>query len=171
MYGANHGPLISTCFKENDMTKQMLTSDHPFFSNFPNWVIGHDRLFQEMLRMVDDVAFCRGNTQNTSNYPPHNLYQEEDGKYVIELAVAGFEKDELEVSTEDGRLFISGRRRVEVGNEKIIHKGIAHRSFEKSFHLAENVIIDSTRFLNGIITIWLEQVLPEEKKRKLYSLG
>ena len=168
MYGANHGPLISTCFKENDMTRQMLTSNHPFFSNFPNWVIGHDRLFQEMLRMVDDVAST--SLQNTSNYPPHNLYREEDGKYVIELAVAGFEKGELEIRTEDGRLFISGRKKTEVDNEKIIHKGIAHRSFEKSFHLAENIIIDSTRFLNGIVTIWLEQVLPEEKKRKLYSL-
>jgi len=154
------------------MTKQMLTRDHPFFSHFPNWVIGHDRLFQEMLRMVDDVAFCKGtpSLQNTSNYPPHNLYREEDGKYVIELAVAGFEKDELEVRTENDRLFISGGKKTTIDNEKIIHNGIAQRSFEKSFHLAENIIIDSTRFLNGIITIWLEQVLPEEKKRKLYSL-
>jgi len=150
------------------MTRQMLTSNHPFFSNFPNLVIGHDRLFKEMLRMVDDVAYP--SLQNTANYPPHNLYQEEDGKYVIELAVAGFESNELEVRTEDGRLFISGEKKTEGSDEKTIHKGIAQRPFEKSFHLAENIIIDSTRFLNGIITIWLEQVLPEEKKRKLYSL-
>ena len=167
MGGANHGPQISTCLKENDMPRQMLTSTHPFFSNFPNWVIGHDRLFQEMLKVVDDGAYP---SSSGSNYPPHDIIREGSNEYIIELAVAGFEKDDFQIRTEDGRLFISGRKKTEVDNEKIIHKGIAHRSFEKSFHLAENIIIDSTRFLNGIVTIWLEQVLPEEKKRKLYSL-
>jgi molecular chaperone IbpA len=145
----------------------MLTSTHPFFSNFPNWVIGHDRLFQEMLRVVDDVAYP---SSSGSNYPPHDIIREGSNEYIIELAVAGFEKDDLQIRTEDGRLFIGGNKKEQVDNQKIVHKGIAKRSFEKVFHLAENVVVRDTSFVNGIITIKLEQVVPDERKPKFFEL-
>ena len=167
MCGANNGPRISTCYKEHDMTRQMLTSNHPFFSNFPNWVIGHDRLFQEMLRVVDDVTYP---SSNRSNYPPHDIIKGDNNEYVIELAVAGFGTDDLQIRTEDGRLFVSGNKKEQVDDEKIIHRGIAKRSFEKVFHLAENVVVQDTSFSNGIITIKLEQVLPLERKPKFFNL-
>ena len=167
MGGANHGPRISTCQKENDMPRQMLTSTHPFFSNFPNWVIGHDRLFQEMLRVVDDVAYP---SSSGANYPPHDIIREGSNEYIIELAVAGFEKDDLQIRTEDGRLFISGNKKEQADDQKIVHRGIAKRSFEKIFHLAENVVVQDTSFVNGIITIKLEQVVPDERKPKFFNL-
>ena len=149
------------------MTRQILTSNHPFFSNFPNWVIGHDRLFQEMLRVVDDVAYP---SSSGSNYPPHDIIREGSNEYIIELAVAGFEKDDLQIRTEDGRLFIGGNKKEQVDDQKIVHRGIAKRSFEKVFHLAENVVVRDTSFVNGIITIKLEQVVPDERKPKFFEL-
>ena len=76
------------------MPKQMLTSTHPFFSNFPNWVIGHDRLFQEMLRVVDDVAYP---SSSGANYPPHDIIKQDEENFCIEMALAGFKKDELTI--------------------------------------------------------------------------
>ena len=69
-------------------------------------------------------------------YPPHNLVENSDGKYTIELATAGFTKEELEVKTEYSKLTISGRKAEEEDDEKIVHKGIAKRPFSKSFTLA-----------------------------------
>ena len=81
-----------------------LNSNHPFFSNFSNWAIGHDKLFNEMVRIVDNVPY-----PSAGSYPPHNLIKDGDGQYTIELATAGFDKEELEVKTESDKLTTTGR--------------------------------------------------------------
>jgi len=142
-----------------------LNSNHPFFSNFSNWVIGHDKLFKDMLTVVDNVAYPSANS-----YPPHNLTKHEDGKYVLEVAVAGFTKKELNVKREDGKLFISGKKENQENDERVIHKGIASRPFKKSFHLADNVLVENARFEDGMIIVEIQQVIPEEKKPHTYVL-
>ena len=169
MYGASSGPCnINLLRKENDMNVHAsLTSNHPFFSNFSNWAIGHDRLFREMLKVVDTVPYPNS---ASSGYPPHNLIKDEVGKYRVQLAVAGFDKEELVVKTEDGKLVISGKKKTQVDEEKVVHKGIAHRSFEKTFHLADNVVVKDLFLENGMLSVKLEQLIPEEKRAKFYNL-
>jgi molecular chaperone IbpA len=142
-----------------------LNSNHPFFSNFSNWVIGHDKLFKEMIHIVDNVPY-----PSATSYPPHNLIKHEDGKYVLEIAVAGFEKKELGVKTENGKLYIVGSKDIKKDDKNVIHKGIASRPFKKSFHLADNVVVENASFKDGMIIIDLQQVIPEEKKPHTYVL-
>ncbi len=142
-----------------------ISSNDPFFSKFSTWAIGHDRLFRDMLNMVEKTP-----NRTASSYPPHNLIKNGNGKYVVELAAAGFSKEELEIKTEDGTLTISGRKKEEEDDEKFAQKGIAKRPFSKSFHLASDVVVDSVSFRDGMITIDLQQVVPEDKKEKIYNL-
>jgi molecular chaperone IbpA len=142
-----------------------IQTDDPFFSKFYSWTVGHEKLFSDMLKMKDQVG---GYIYNA--YPPHNLVKESDGKYTIELATAGFNKEELEVKTEYSKLTISGRKADEEDEEKIVHKGIAKRPFSKSFVLAEDVVVDDVSFKDGLLTIKLQKVVPEDKKEKIYSL-
>tara|TARA_S200002703_G_C3747394_1_gene229956 strand:- start:462 stop:902 length:441 start_codon:yes stop_codon:yes gene_type:complete len=142
-----------------------ISSNDPFFSKFSTWAIGHDRLFRDMLNMVEKTP-----NRTASSYPPHNLIKNGNGKYVVELAAAGFSKEELEIKTEDGTLTISGRKKEEEDDEKFAQKGIAKRPFSKSFHLASDVVVDGVSFRDGMITIDLQQVIPEDKKEKIYNL-
>tara|TARA_R100000541_G_scaffold8880_1_gene16476 strand:+ start:513 stop:953 length:441 start_codon:yes stop_codon:yes gene_type:complete len=142
-----------------------ISSNDPFFSKFSTWAIGHDRLFRDMLNMVEKTP-----NRTASSYPPHNLIKNGNGKYVVELAAAGFSKEELEIKTEDGTLTISGRKKEEEDDEKFAQKGIAKRPFSKSFHLASDVVVDDVSFRDGMITIDLQQVIPEDKKEKIYNL-
>ena len=142
-----------------------LNSNHPFFSNFSNWAIGHDKLFNEMIRIVDKVPY-----PSAGAYPPHNLIKDGDGQYTIELATAGFNKEEVDVKPESAKLTISGKKLKEEDDKKLVHKGIAKRPFSKSFILAEGVVVNDASFNNGMLTINLQKVVPEEKKEKIYSL-
>jgi|TARA_R100001460_G_scaffold90765_1_gene132480 molecular chaperone IbpA len=142
-----------------------ISSNDPFFSKFSTWAIGHDRLFRDMINMVEKTP-----NRTASSYPPHNLIKNGNGKYVVELAAAGFSKEELEIKTEDGTLTISGRKKEEEDDEKFAQKGIAKRPFSKSFHLASDVVVDDVSFRDGMITIDLQQVIPEDKKEKIYNL-
>ena len=147
------------------MNAYMTVSDDPFFSKFCSWTVGHEQLFRDMLKMKNQVG---GSIYNA--YPPHNLLEEGNGKYTIELATAGFTKEELEVKTEHSKLTISGKKAEEEDDEKIVHKGIAKRPFSKSFTLAEDVVVDDVSFKDGLLTIKLQKVIPEDKKEKIYSL-
>ena len=142
-----------------------ITSNDPFFSKFSTWAIGHDRLFRDMINMVEKTP-----NRTASSYPPHNLIKNDNRQYVIELAAAGFSKEELEIKTEDGTLTISGRKKEEEDDEKFAQKGIAKRPFSKSFHLASDVVVNDVSFKDGMITIDLQQVVPEDKKEKIYNL-
>jgi|TARA_R100000278_G_scaffold112213_1_gene89937 molecular chaperone IbpA len=148
------------------MNAYMTLSDDPFFSKFCSWTVGHEQLFRDMLRMKNHQA----GSSIYNAYPPHNLVENSDGKYTIELATAGFTKEELEVKTEYSKLTISGRKAEEEDDEKIVHKGIAKRPFSKSFTLAEDVVVDDVSFKDGLLTIKLQKVVPEDKKEKIYSL-
>jgi|TARA_R100001463_G_C3455515_1_gene214209 molecular chaperone IbpA len=147
------------------MNAYMTVGDDPFFSKFCSWTVGHEQLFRDMLNMKNQVG---GYIYNA--YPPHNLVEDGDGKYTIELATAGFTKEELEVKTEYSKLTISGRKSEEEDDEKIVHKGIAKRPFSKSFTLAEDVVVDDVSFKDGLLTIKLQKIVPEDKKEKIYNL-
>lgn len=118
-------------------------------------LVGFDRMFEE-------VQHLSGNT-----YPPHNIIKLENDKYEIEVAVAGFKRDELTVELNETELKITGDK-VEKDTSVYLHRGLASRSFVKTLHLAENIKVNDVELADGILTISLEKVIPEElKSRKL----
>ena len=118
-------------------------------------LIGFDRMFK-------DVQHLSSNT-----YPPHNIIKLEDDKYQIEVAVAGFSRDELTVELDETELKITGDK-TDKNTITYLYKGLASRSFVKTLHLAEHIKVTDVELADGILTISLEKVIPEElKPRKL----
>ena len=122
--------------------------------------IGFDRVFD---RLVD-----YGTTYETGGFPPYNIRKTDDFKHVIELALAGFSKDEIEVVLTDGVLVIKSADLLSQTdpNEGLVHKGIAKRSFTRKFTLADDIEIKDAKLVNGLLLIDLEQIVPEHKKPK-----
>ena len=120
--------------------------------------IGFDRVFD---RLVD-----YGTTYETGGFPPYNIRKTDDFKHVIELALAGFSKDEIEIVLTDGVLVIKSADLLSQTdpNEGLVHKGIAKRAFTRKFTLADDIEIKDAKLKNGLLEIELEQIVPEHKK-------
>jgi len=121
---------------------------------FGRQFIGFDRLFDQL------------SSQESNNYPPHNVVITGDDTRTIEFALAGFTRDDVNITVEDAVLTISSESLTEEEDRIFIHKGISARSFVKRFSLAEYWEVSSAEFQNGILTISLKQEIPEAKKRK-----
>jgi molecular chaperone IbpA len=143
------------------MNKQhyITTFDIPNISRF---AVGFDRMFDELQRTATSL--------NSNNYPPYNILRKSETEYYIELAVAGFAEDELEVETQNGELHIRGESLVEDSNNIYIHHGIAARNFVRTFALADNVEVKSATVKNGILTVQLQVVVPEHEKPKKIAI-
>jgi len=101
------------------------------------------------------------------NYPPYNIVKVDENKYVIEMAVAGFGKHNLDLEFQDGTLVISGSTAIDSGEEnQYLYKGIADRSFTRKFSLADTVEIKGADLVNGMLKVWLENIIPDSKKPK-----
>jgi molecular chaperone IbpA len=126
--------------------------------------IGFDRVFDELNR-----AFA--NSKSDGNYPPYNVVQLNDTQYVIEVAVAGFAETELDVELKDSTLMVKGEKPKEEGSEiNYLHKGISNRNFTRNITLAENVEVRGATVKNGILSVALELVIPEEQKPKKIAI-
>jgi HSP20 family molecular chaperone IbpA len=106
--------------------------------------------------------------ETTSNYPPYNLVQENNVESRLELALAGFKKEEVHVYTEYGKLFIEGQRETKESDAHYVHKGLAHRNFKRSWTLTDDTEVREVTFDNGLLTIKLGKVFPEHHARKDY---
>ena len=130
------------------------------FPQFNRWAIGFDPLFNTFKEV--------SSTAKTAGYPPYNIYKNEDS-YVLELAVAGFAKEDITISVKELTLTVEGE--LEASGEEAIHKGIASRDFKQDFVLAEYVVVKSAELKDGLLRITLEQELPEEKKAKIIEIA
>ena len=99
------------------------------------------------------------------SYPPYNLAQLDEDTYQLSLAVAGFSKDEVSISVDNGRLIVKGEK-TEDSENKILHKGIATRKFTRTFALGEYMEVHRAEMADGILNIFVERNVPEEKKPK-----
>jgi molecular chaperone IbpA len=130
--------------------------------------VGFDQLFEDINR-----AFT---VNKQDNYPPHNIVRVGENRYVIEMAVAGFLENELDVETVTNSygqniLTVRGERKREEDTERqYLHRGLATRNFERSFPLNENVEIINATVANGILSIALEQKIPETQKAKKVAI-
>ena len=128
-----------------------------FTALYPQFV-GFDNIFNELERLVDGTA----PTRNTS-FPPHNIIKLDDNRYVVEMAVAGFGQDEVDVEIHDGTLIVKGEKKDQTEVD-YLYRGIATRSFTKSIRLSESIEVRGAQFKDGILRIALENIIPEHKK-------
>jgi len=107
---------------------------------------------------------------NTS-YPPYNLIKHDGSNYEIEIALAGFKAEEIEVSTEQNILRVASKVEKRDTERTYLHKGLSKRSFNNSWQLGDDVRVSSVDFADGLLSISLEKIIPEEKKRTTYTIG
>ena len=129
--------------------------------------VGFDSMFDRWNTTFDF------NTANNTNYPPYNIRREGDEKYFIELAIAGLNEDDLEVSLQSQILNIRSKKEDSGSDENInyVHRGIAKRQFEREFTLSDDIVVKGCDLTNGMLTIELERVIPEEKRSRLIPIG
>lgn len=118
--------------------------------------IGFDNVFKKLQEVSDHLP-------KIPTYPPYNIVKVDDTKYIIEIAVAGFGQQDIEIELQDGTLTVKGNLESKEANDYLF-KGIADRAFTRSFTLAETVQVKNADLLNGMLKIWLERFVPEEKK-------
>ncbi len=140
----------------------MRTTD---FSPLYRTIVGFDRLAD----MIDTAA----KQEPGGGYPPYNIEQLGEHEYRIELAVAGFGEDDLDIQVQENVLTITGKRAAssEGDSRNFLHRGIAERSFERRFHLADNVEVRDADLRNGLLQVRLERQIPEEKKPRQISIN
>jgi molecular chaperone IbpA len=127
--------------------------------SFARHAIGFNRLFDEMNRSF-------ANSRSDDKYPPYNIAKLDETHYVIELAVAGFSEEEIDIELKENSLTIKGNQPKKDQETDYIYKGISNRSFDRTFTLADNVEVRNATVQNGILTVTLEQVIPEAQKPK-----
>lgn len=134
-------------------------------SNMDRYFVGADKLLKQM---ADGAAFIANTAM--SNFPPYNLKKVEDNKYVIEMAVAGFGRQDIEITLEDNKLLIKGNTQVDSDDEKkpeYLYQGIAARNFTRAFTIADNVEIKNAELINGMLRVWLDHMVPEKTVKKI----
>ena len=127
------------------------------------YTVGFDRMFD---RLHDHYVLH----QTNSGFPPYNIRQDDDYNFVIELALAGLSKDDLEVEVADGVLTVRSVEKKEDEDGELLHRGISHRKFSRSWTLADDVVVQDAKMDNGMLTVHLERVIPEEKKPRTISI-
>jgi molecular chaperone IbpA len=130
------------------------------FPQFDRWAIGFDPLFDTFKHVSANVK--------TAGYPPYNIFKSKDN-YVLEIAVAGFAKEDIKISVQELTLTVEGSSMPSV--DQYVHKGIATRDFKQDFVLAEYVVVDGADLKDGMLRILLKQELPEEKKAKIIEIS
>jgi molecular chaperone IbpA len=136
------------------------------FSPYRRSTVGFDRLFD----MLENSSLGQGQQEN---YPPFDLIREGENEYRIELAVAGFKPEELDITAQQNVLIVSGRKKDE-SDEKgsdYIYRGIATRSFERRFALADHIQVRGADMKDGLLSIELKREIPEAMKPKKINIG
>jgi len=126
-----------------------------------NAFLGFDHIFDQL----DNIHLHAKDT-----YPPHNVVKEGEMKYTLEMAVAGFTKEHIDIEVKDHILTIKGDRPARREQSKYVHKGISARNWNKSFRLSEYTEVTGADLTDGILTVGLEVVLPEEKRPRKISI-
>ena len=139
-------------------------------NNLPSFFVGFDDLFNELKQFHHNTG--------AKSYPPHNLIQISDSEYVLELALAGYSRDDIEIEVKDKTMSVRTRDSYitdyveKLGdNVKVLHKEISSKRFEKTFALADDMIVGNADMNNGILRIGLEKIIPEEKRPRLISIS
>lgn len=134
-----------------------------FGKDFDKLFVGFDDHWSRMLQLHDEM------TKNIPNYPPYNIYKSDENKYVIELAVAGFGKQDIEITLDNDKLIVKGEAKDDT--QAFLYKGIATRAFTRSFAIDDQVVVNNASMMNGMLKIFLERIVPEHKKTRKVEIS
>jgi molecular chaperone IbpA len=131
-------------------------------NKFLPYSVGFDSLFEKLFDMDLDTS---------NSYPPYNISKLDDNNYIIEMALAGFNKDNIEIELANGELTVKSKKKDNLEKDvNLIHQGISLRSFVRKFTLSDEIIVKSAEMKDGMLTVKLEKFIPENKKPKLISI-
>jgi molecular chaperone IbpA len=142
------------------MTKFIPTIFGDNFKDLDKFFVGFDDQFVKLQKLHDDI------TKNIPNYPPYNIKKIDETHYVIEMAVAGFGQNEIDIEIDGGKLVVKGNVTSTEPDDNFLFKGIATRAFTRAFALNDQVEVKDAELFNGMLKIALERMIPEEKKPK-----
>jgi molecular chaperone IbpA len=148
------------------MTTSLLPSLFDFHKTLDPFTVGYDKFFKDIEEVTKNV------TKNVPSYPPYNIKQVSKNKYVIEMAVAGFAKSDIEVTLEGNKLVIKGSAKEDElkEEENFLFKGIANRNFARSFTLADKIEIGQAEMVNGMLRVWLENLVQTQDTIKRITI-
>jgi molecular chaperone IbpA len=139
------------------MTMQLRTIDQAALAHLSRALVGFDHIFNARV--------------NNSNYPPHNIVKYTDRDYAIEIAVAGFSKEEITVEVDQDQLIVRGvQKAVDADGKEYLHRGLASRDFEQAYTLAEYMEIRDAEVKDGMLIINIERVVPEALKPRQITI-
>lgn len=139
----------------------MTSLTEKFISDFGKFGVGFDDVFHKMNTFHEELG------RTISNYPPYNIKKTDDNTYVIEMAVAGFGKQDITIQTEGDKLTVSGNvESHDDDNEQSLYQGLAFRPFTRYFTLNDSVEVKNAEMINGLLKIALERIIPDSKKPK-----
>ena len=128
------------------------------------FAVGFDQVFDELLRQTAG--------SNSANYPPYNVVKHSEDKFSIEVAVAGFKEGDIEITVEKSQLSIKGEKAINLNDSvEYLHRGISARNFYRTWTLADHVEVVGASVQDGILTIILERLVPEEQKPKKIAIA
>ena len=135
------------------------------YNHMTPYAVGFDRTFDRLFDYVTHQAESTG-------YPPYNIQKTEDYKFEIEMALAGFDKKDIEIEVAEGVLTVKSLKDKDTGttDDYTLYKGISQRNFTRKFTLADDIVVKGAELKNGMLTINLERIVPEEKKPQLIAV-
>ena len=127
--------------------------------NHPS-ILGFDSMFERLNRTFD---------HQPQTYPPHNVIKSSEDEVVVELALAGYSEEDISIQVEQEQLIITGEK--PNGEEEYLHHGISSKRFKKAFTLGEYMVVQNAAFENGMLKIYIERIVPEEKKPRTIEIN
>ena len=149
------------------MTRHLTTANlSDFITSLTPFTVGMDRMFRDLEQFSNSFA------GSSTAYPPYNIEQIDDGKWVISMAIAGFGEEDIKVSQKERNLTVKGKIESKTDEDKdhFVHHGIANRSFDRTFRLGPHVLVRNATLKNGMLAIDLEQEIPEAEKPKVIPI-
>jgi len=141
-----------------------MSSGYLSFGQLLPTTVGFDRFFDSFERLLQSDI-------QPAKFPPHNIVRKDDYRFVIEMAVAGFEQNEIDLTLKNSTLTVQGLKETKDDDKTdYVYRGIANRSFIKTFQLADSVEVRDASLINGMLKIELENVVPESRKARKISL-
>ena len=139
------------------MTTDLFRSVSDFFNQVEGKFVGYDDTFRQLSNLSINPQ--------SKGYPPYNIVRDGDN-IRIELAVAGFDEKDVSVDVQDNTLAIKSLSNKDESDTDFLYKGIANRSFDRSFHLAKTIVVDDAKLANGILTVYMHNEVPENERSK-----
>ena len=145
-----------------------MTRNLSLWNSLRPFSVGFDSIFEEFDRVLESTE------RYNSNYPPYNIRKINENDYKIEVALAGYSKDDIELELKDSTLTVRNKVKEKIVNEDsngVIHKGISTRQFERTFTISEDIKVQNAELKNGLLNIDLERIIPEEKKVRFINIS